>query len=109
MIYQGNSLSVQLLEAGIVDINLDANGSVNKFDQATLQEFIAAIKAINNCAEARAVMVTSAKPAFLVGADINEFLDIFKKPETELLSWIKAATDIFDSFEDINLPTIAGV
>ncbi|TYK65309.1 fatty acid oxidation complex subunit alpha FadB [Colwellia echini] len=107
MIYQGNSLSVQLLEAGIVDLNLDASGSVNKFDQATLQELIAAIKAINNCVEAKAVIVTSAKPAFLVGADINEFLDIFKKPEVELLSWIKAATDIFDSLEDVNLPTIA--
>ena len=109
MIYQGNSLSAQLLEDGIVDLKFDAQGSVNKFDQATFKEFINVISVINNCVDAKAVMITSAKSSFLVGADITEFLEIFKRPEEELIPWVKEATDVFDSFEDINLPTIAAI
>ena len=107
MIYQGNSLSAQLLEDGIVEFKFDAQGSVNKFDQATFKEFIEVINAINACPDAKGVMVTSAKPAFLVGADITEFLETFKKPEEELIPWVKEASDVFDSFEDLELPTIA--
>jgi len=109
MIYQGNSLSAKLIEDGIVDLKFDAQGSVNKFDQETFKEFIEVISVINNCIEAKAVMLTSAKPSFLVGADITEFLETFKKPEAELIPWVKEATDVFDSFEDINLPTIAAI
>jgi len=107
MIYQGNSLSVQMLEDGILELKFDAQGSVNKFDIETFTEFNAAIKAINNSAEAKGVLVTSGKPTYVVGADITEFLGMFSKPENELLDWIKQSTDVFDSFEDIKLPTIA--
>jgi 3-hydroxyacyl-CoA dehydrogenase/enoyl-CoA hydratase/3-hydroxybutyryl-CoA epimerase/enoyl-CoA isomerase len=109
MIYQGKSLSAQLLEDGIVDFKFDAQGSVNKFDQATFKEFIEVIAAINNCTDAKGVIVTSAKPAFLVGADITEFLETFKRPEEQLVPWVKEASDVFDAFEDINLPTIAAI
>jgi 3-hydroxyacyl-CoA dehydrogenase / enoyl-CoA hydratase / 3-hydroxybutyryl-CoA epimerase / enoyl-CoA isomerase len=109
MLYQGKSLSAQLLDDGIVEFNYNAQGSVNKFDQATFVEFQAAIDAINACASAKGVLVTSGKSAFIVGADITEFLETFKQPEAELTTWIKRASDVFDAFEDINLPTIAAV
>jgi len=99
MIYQGKSLSANLLEDGIVDLKFDAQGSVNIFDQATLEEYKAVVTIINNCSEAKGVMVTSGKSAFIVGADITEFLGAFKQPEEQLVSWAKSATDIFDSFE----------
>jgi len=109
MIFQGQSLSAQLLDDGIVELKFDAQGSVNKFDQATFVEYRAVVAAINNCSEAKGVMVTSGKSTFIVGADITEFLETFKQPEDELIPWIKNATDIFDSFEDIQLPTIAAI
>jgi len=109
MIYQGNSLKVQLLDDGIVEFCFDAQGSVNKFDQATFEDYRAAVAAINDCADAKGVLVTSAKSTFIVGADITEFLETFKKPTEELIPWIKQGSDVFDSFEDIKLPTIAAV
>ena len=109
MIFQGKSLSAQLLDDGIVELKFDAQGSVNKFDQDTFVEYKAVVAAINNCSEAKGVMVTSGKSTFIVGADITEFLETFKQPEEELIPWIKNATDIFDSFEDIQLPTIAAI
>lgn len=109
MIFQGKSLSAQLLDDGIVELKFDAQGSVNKFDQDTFVEYKAVVAAINNCSEAKGVMVTSGKSTFIVGADITEFLETFKQPEEVLIPWIKNATDIFDSFEDIQLPTIAAI
>ncbi|GAA0812121.1 fatty acid oxidation complex subunit alpha FadB [Colwellia asteriadis] len=109
MLYQGNSLSAQLLTDGIVEFSFDAQGSVNKFDQATFAEFIAVIAAIRACDEAKGVIVTSAKSTFLVGADITEFLDIFKRDEATLVPWIKKASDVFDAFEDLDMPTVAAI
>lgn len=109
MIYQGKSLSAQLLEDGIVELKFDAQGSVNKFDQATFAEYIAVVAAINDCSEAKGVIVTSGKSTFIVGADITEFLVSFSQPEDTLTSWAKGASDVFDSFEDIQLPTIAAI
>jgi len=109
MIYQGKSLSAQLLEDGIVELKFDAQGSVNKFDTATFVEYKAVVEAINNCNDAKGVVVTSGKSTFIVGADITEFIEGFKKPEAELLAWFKSSSDIFDSFEDIKLPTVAAI
>ena len=109
MIYQGTSLSAQLLEDGIVELKFDAQGSVNKFDQTTFEEYRAVVAAINNCSDAKGVMVTSGKATFIVGADITEFLVSFSQPEDTLASWAKSASDVFDSFEDIQLPTIAAI
>ncbi|MBL4942656.1 MAG: fatty acid oxidation complex subunit alpha FadB [Colwellia sp.] len=109
MIYQGSSLSAQLLEHGIVELKFEAQGSVNKFDQATFVEYQAVVDAINNCSEAKGVMVTSGKSTYIVGADITEFLETFKQPEEALVPWVKKASDVFDAFEDIQLPTIAAI
>ena len=102
MIYQGNSLSAQLLTDGIVEFTFDAQGSVNKFDQATFGEFKAVIQAIRYCEQAKGVMVTSTKSTFLVGADITEFLEIFKLEEQDLIPWVKGASDVFDAFEELH-------
>ena len=107
MLFQGKSLSAELLDGGIVEFKFDAQGSVNKFDQETFIEYRDVVAAINNCSDAKGVLVTSGKSSFIVGADITEFLDMFKKPEDELVPWIKAGSDVFDSFEDLNMPTIA--
>ena len=107
--YQGNSLSAQLLEDGIVELCFNAAGSVNKLDRETFTDFEAALTAIENSADAKAVILTSGKGAFIVGADITEFLGTFKLPTEELIGWIGKSTDIFNRLEDLNMPTVAAV
>lgn len=109
MLFQGQSLSAELLDDGVVEFKFDAQGSVNKFDQATFTEFRQVVTAINECSEAKGVLVTSGKSSFIVGADITEFLGMFKKPEEDLLPWIKQGSDVFDAFEDLQLPTVAAI
>ncbi|STQ74422.1 fatty acid oxidation complex subunit alpha FadB [Grimontia hollisae] len=107
MIYQGDTLSVRYLEDGLVELNLDAPGSVNKFDLATLERLNEGLNALSQKSDVKALLLTSAKPAFVVGADITEFLGLFAKQEEELSQWVTHANDIFNKLEDLPFPTIS--
>ena len=101
MIYQGNSISVSLLEDGIAKLNYDnQTESVNKFDQTTIKEFGEAVTALEQSSDVKGLIVTSGKKVFIAGADITEFVGNFKKPEGEIASWV------FDINKTFNLSLI---
>ncbi len=78
MIYQSDELSIQRLAGDIAEMNFDLQGeSVNKFNQATVQSLTAALDALEAEEGIRGLLVTSAKPVFIVGADITEFTALF--------------------------------
>jgi 3-hydroxyacyl-CoA dehydrogenase/enoyl-CoA hydratase/3-hydroxybutyryl-CoA epimerase/enoyl-CoA isomerase len=108
MIYQGDSIRVEFVEQGIADLQFAAAGSVNKFDQKTLQEFSAALTALKNTADLRGVIVTSSKPTFIVGADITEFLTLFADVE-QTKKWVAMASRVFDQLEDLPVPSVAAI
>lgn len=109
MIYQSNSIAVEYIEDGIVEFKFDSQGSVNKFDQQTLRECQQALDILHKDENLKGVIFTSGKGAYIVGADITEFLEVFKAPEDELATWIKSASDVFDSAEDLPVPTVAAI
>ena len=110
MIYQGRTLTVQALADGIAELRFDrAESSVNKFDRATLDELREAVAALGAAAGLRGVIVSSAKEAFIVGADIGEFLGLFALPEEQLLEVNREANAIFSAFEDLPLPTVVAI
>ncbi|MEZ8144205.1 fatty acid oxidation complex subunit alpha FadB [Enterovibrio sp. FF113] len=107
MIYQGDTLSVRYLEDGIAELNLDAPGSVNKFDRATLKSLADALSALESETDVRGLLLTSAKSTFVVGADITEFLDMFSSPDEDLAQWIADANSVFSRIEDLPFPTVS--
>lgn len=109
MIYQGNSLNVTLLESNIADVVFDAKGSVNKFDQATLNELSAALIALRETNGIQGAMFRSAKQTFIVGADITEFNTLFELPKEEMMKWLSSASDVFTQIEDLPFPTISAI
>ena len=110
MIYQGNSLSVSLLEDGIAKLSYDnQKESVNKFDQATVQEFAEAVAALEQASEVKGLIVTSGKKVFIAGADITEFVGNFKKPENEIAAWVFEINKTFNRFEDLPFPKVAAI
>lgn len=109
MIYEGKCISVSKVEDGIAEFQFNAEGSVNKFDQLTLNECNEALDKLYGDDTLKGVIFTSSKSTFIVGADITEFLDTFKKPEDELLVWIKKASDVFDRVEDLPVPTVTAI
>ncbi|WP_218352419.1 fatty acid oxidation complex subunit alpha FadB [Alteromonas lipotrueiana] len=109
MIYEDKSLAVSLLEDGFAELVFDAAGSVNKFDQKTVQELDEATVALSQTSDIKGVIVRSAKSTFIVGADITEFTDMFSLSKEEINDWVAKTSQVFDRFEDLPFPTIAAV
>ena len=106
MIYEGQSLRCEMLDNGIAEVIFDSQtGSVNKFDKDTLAELKAVIEALNLKDDVRGAIVTSAKGVFIVGADITEFLGMFKESREQMIAWCEQANAIFSGFEDLPFPT----
>jgi len=76
--YNGSALSVKMLEDGIAEMTFDLQGeSVNKFDAKTVKELAEAVDLLDDADDVKGLLITSAKPVFIVGADITEFIPMF--------------------------------
>ncbi len=110
MIFQGMAVSASLQANGIAELTLDLRGeAVNKLDRLTLKELRQALDAIKGCADVRALLITSAKPMFIVGADITEFTAEFKRPEAQMLESILSTDRLFSDLEDLPMPTAVAI
>jgi len=110
MIYKGKAIRVQALGDGIAEMQFDLEGdSVNKFNRLTLNEFRQAVDALRAETSLRGVLVTSAKGMFIVGADITEFVGLFRAPEEQLIGWCGEVNRMFCDFEDLPLPTVVAI
>src|SRR5690554_6369125 len=110
MIHAGNAITVQMLSDGIAEFRFDLQGeSVNKFNRATIEDFKAAIDAVKANSEIKGLVVTSGKSTFIVGADITEFGENFAQGEQAIVEWALPVHDIFNSFEDLDIPKVAAI
>ena len=111
MILQTDALAVEVRNGGVAHLVFDfKNSSVNKFSYKVLSDLKKATNVIlDHSTSIKAVVVSSAKPTFIVGADITEFLDLFALPENEIRKWLKEANAAFNAFEDLPMPTVAAV
>lgn len=107
MMYSGTALSVELLPSGIAHLMFDlTDSSVNKFNQQTLSELQSAVTLLRT-AEVDGLIFSSAKSAFIVGADITEFTEMFKQGEAEIMQWLVEGNIIFSDIEDLPFPTVS--
>ena len=110
MIYEGKAITVTLIDGGIAELKFDLQGeSVNKFNRVTIEDLDAAVKAIQGNSDVKGVLVTSGKDVFIVGADITEFGETFKRSEEEIAAWTLEANQIFNAFEDLEVPTLTAI
>ncbi|MBK0004130.1 fatty acid oxidation complex subunit alpha FadB [Erwinia sp. S38] len=109
MLYQGETLSLYWLEDGIAELVFNAPGSVNKLDTRTVASLGEAIAVLEQLPQLRGVLLSSAKPAFIVGADITEFLSLFTVPAEQLAEWLAFANGIFNRLEDLPVPTVSAI
>ncbi|WP_066805764.1 fatty acid oxidation complex subunit alpha FadB [Moraxella oblonga] len=111
MMYQGKSIQVSRLDGDIVKFHFNnEKESVNKFDQATNAEFAEAVGILEkNASNIKGLIVTSGKSVFIAGADITEFVAYFKKPASELESWLLGINDVFNRFEDLPFPKVCAI
>lgn len=115
MSFEGRAVQVLPVEGGFLELRFDLEGeSVNKLDRATLEELEGALRAVEAARaaapeRARGLLITSAKAAFIVGADITEFLPLFSCGEAEIVSFLRQGQALFSSIEDLALPSVAAI
>ncbi len=110
MIYEGRAFKVLMLEGGIAEFRFDLDDeSVNKFSQAAIADLAQAIEAVKADSSIKGLVLSSGKDAFVVGADITEFLGMFGEEEEVLLDGILKVNSIFSSFEDLPIPTVSAI
>ncbi|MGP3593454.1 fatty acid oxidation complex subunit alpha FadB [Vagococcus sp. WN89Y] len=109
MLYKGNNLYLDWLEDGIAELVFDADGSVNKLDTATVASLGDALSVLEKRTDLQGLLLRSNKAAFIVGADITEFLSLFLVPEEQLSQWLHFANSVFNRLEDLPVPTISAV
>lgn len=107
MLYQSDTLSLDWLTDGIAELVFDAPGSVNKLDTQTVANLDEALTQLEQAPALRGLLLSSRKPAFIVGADITEFLSLFAAPAGQLTQWLHYANSIFNRLEDLVVPTLA--
>ncbi|WP_318393386.1 fatty acid oxidation complex subunit alpha FadB [Enterobacter sp.] len=109
MLYKGDTLYLDWLEDGIAELVFSAPGSVNKLDTATVASLGQALEIIEKQADLKGLLLRSDKAAFIVGADITEFLSLFEVPQEQLSQWLHFANSVFNRLEDLPVPTISAV
>ncbi len=110
MLYQGQSLSVQKISHQLAELCLNAqSASVNKFDKNTIAELEAALNVIEQESDILGLLITSAKPAFLVGADIGEFAGVFAEGPEAVIGYLGINNCNFNRLEDLPIPVVAAI
>ncbi len=110
MLYEGQAISLELIDNHVARLCFDLKGeSVNKFNQLTLSELAEVAGILSANTEARGLLICSAKDSFIVGADITEFGEMAKQEEAALADAIYAIDEIFNSIEDLAIPSVTAI
>lgn len=108
MKYTGQAIQCFPLPDGFVELKFDLTGdSVNKFNALTVKELREAVDLLKAEKGLRGVLMTSGKDVFIVGADVTEFLTLFKRPPEEMAAWMAGVNRTFSDLEDLDCPTVA--
>ena len=111
MLMEGNSIRVEALEADLYEVIFDKKDkSVNTLDQKTLGELNEAVQMLSGKAGIRGVLFSSGKDgSFIVGADINEFSQMFSIAEEEIVEALGEMNAVFNGIEDLPCPTVVAI
>src|SRR5690554_1222198 len=108
VMYQGNTLKLTALADGVVELTFDLQGeSVNKFNARAVAELHGALDLLEQHSELTGLLITSAKPAFMVGADIAEFEGVFAAGTDSVADHLKHNIHNFNRLEDLRVPVVA--
>ncbi|QFT85875.1 Fatty acid oxidation complex subunit alpha [Halomonas sp. THAF12] len=110
MIYQGNAITVARDDDAVATLTLDhRDESVNTLSSAVVGELAEAVEALGVDSGLRGLILTSAKEAFVVGADITEFHGMFERGEEEIQAMLERVHALFNAIEDLPFPTVTAL
>ena len=108
--YSGEKLSLTKIENNFLELNFDSTeGSVNKLDKQTLDELYTSIKLVQEAPDVAGLLITSSKNAFIVGADITQFKQMFEACEDQFLDSARHINGMMSAIEDMPFPTVVAI
>ena len=110
MKFDGQAVHCSQLDNGVLELRFDLkDDSVNKFNAMTVKELREAVQQIKAAPGVKGLLITSSKDCFIVGADVMEFLEYFKKSEAELSQWLLDVDHVFNTIEDLPYPSVVAI
>jgi 3-hydroxyacyl-CoA dehydrogenase / enoyl-CoA hydratase / 3-hydroxybutyryl-CoA epimerase / enoyl-CoA isomerase len=110
MLFEGQTIKVEAQDGGVAELRFDrSNESVNKLDALAFSELSRALDAIKASSAIKGVLMTSAKEAFIVGADIFDFTRIFARPERDIAAFVASNSALITAIADLSVPTVAAI
>lgn len=110
MIYSGESLSISKADNGVAHLVFDRqSGSVNKFDRLTVDELATALDKLEEEPGITGLIISSAKGVFVVGADIGEFVAVFKEPAERIAGHLVPHSDNLRRLEKLDYPVVVAI
>jgi len=108
MLFDGDAIKVEDLGEGLVELRFERKTeSVNKLDRLTFGELRGALNVIAKAPGLKGVLVTSGKDVFIVGADIFEFVDVFRQEPEDVAAFAAANAAIIGALGDLPAPSVA--
>lgn len=106
MLHEGPAFKLSR-EQDLLQLSFDTeDAKVNVFSRGALSDFSAALDVIAAQTDVKGLIMTSTKSAFIVGADITEFLGYFASPDEVLRTMLDEVNAMFNRFEDLPFPTV---
>ncbi|CDG22705.1 Fatty acid oxidation complex subunit alpha [Includes: Enoyl-CoA hydratase/Delta(3)-cis-Delta(2)-trans-enoyl-CoA isomerase/3-hydroxybutyryl-CoA epimerase; 3-hydroxyacyl-CoA dehydrogenase] [Xenorhabdus poinarii G6] len=109
MLYLSETIQVKWLKDGIAELIFNAPAAINKLDTKTVASLDKAISILEQQPELKGLLLRSEKQAFIVGADITEFLSLFNAPVEKLRDLLDFVNRIFNRIEDLPVPTVSAI
>ena len=110
MLYQGKNLSVTVDENHCAELCFDVQDSaVNIFNLQTVSDLSDALVALESSDNVKGLLITSAKSAFIAGADVMAFAPAFAKGEASILSILHSSNENFNRLEDLPFPVVVAI
>jgi 3-hydroxyacyl-CoA dehydrogenase/enoyl-CoA hydratase/3-hydroxybutyryl-CoA epimerase/enoyl-CoA isomerase len=108
--YSGEKLSLTQIDNHFLELNFNSNeGSVNKLDKHTLDELHQALITAQQAKNIKGLILTSSKNAFIVGADITQFKQMFDASEEQFLESANHINGMMSAIEDMPFPTVVAI
>ena len=108
--YAGQSVTLTMTPGGIAELVLDtADASVNVLNSQLQDELGQALAALGTSFDVKGLLIHSAKPAFVLGADITEFSGLFAHEATEISRWASKVHGLLNLMEKLPYPTMTAI
>ena len=110
MTFSGSTIQCLIDDDGLAQLRFcNETTGINVFNAATLKYLEGALDFIQKSSGVKGLLMSSGLDNFIFGADVTEFTTHFKRPDSEMTTWLTGVNRIFNAFEDLPYPSVVAI